>query len=390
MDTRVRTNDGSTQVISESQIARLKLRLQGQLLQPGAPGYEEARTVWNAMIDRRPALIVQCLDADDVTTAVNFARESGVLMAVRSGGHDIAGNAICEGGLVVDLSQMKTIALDAASRRASVEPGVTSAELDRATAIHGLAVPEGINSMVGVAGLTLGGGIGWLSRKYGLTLDNLESVEIVTADGHMLKASVQEHEDLFWAVRGGGGNFGIVTKFEFGCHPLSPHLLCGTIAFPFEEAFSALGRYRTFCETMPEELSARAVLRQAPPLPFLPPEVHGREVFALTLCYAGHPSDGDKLVDQLRSFGHPLGEDIAVRPFAEWQQAFDDLLVAGARNYWKSHNFFELPDPLLEAMTDYAGTVPSSECECWSPRSAARCPGPRPKPRRMRTGMHAS
>ena len=261
---------GNHDELQATKIEELKNGFKGEILLPGDDAYESARKIWNAMIDKRPALIARCATTSDVVRAVNFARDNGLLLAVRGGGHNIAGNAMCDDGIVIDLSQMKAASVDPGARRVTIEGGATLADLDAATQAHGLATPVGINSTTGIAGLTLGGGFGWLSRKYGMTVDNLESAEVVTAAGEVVRASATEHPDLFWALRGGGGNFGVVTRFEFRLHPVGPDVLSGLIVYPISEAKSVLQQYREFIAKAPEELSVWTVLRQAPPLPFLP------------------------------------------------------------------------------------------------------------------------
>lgn len=336
--------------------------LKGQLAQPGDAGYDEARTIWNAMIDRRPALIARCASADDVALSVNFARDNDLLLAVRSGGHNIAGNAVCEGGFMIDLSEMKDVRVDTSAKRAHVGPGASLGDIDAATLEHGLATPIGINSTTGVAGLTLGGGFGWLSRKYGMTVDNLVSADIVTADGNMVTATANDHPDLFWAIRGGGGNFGVITRFEFDLHDVGPEVFAGLIAFPQSQAKQVLRKYREFIADASDDLCVWVVLRPAPPLPFLPEDVHGTDIIVLAVCYIGD-GNGDEQVAPLRTFGDTHGEHFGMQPFAGWQQAFDPLLTPGARNYWKSHNFTELADGLLDVTVKYAGAVPSPQCE---------------------------
>jgi FAD/FMN-containing dehydrogenase len=294
---------------------------------------------------------------------VNFARDNGLPLAVRGGGHNIAGNAICDDGLVVDLSQMKAANVDPRSRRVTIEGGATLADLDAATQAHGFATPVGINSTTGVAGLTLGGGFGWLSRKHGMTIDNLESAEVVTAAGEVVRASAFTQPDLFWAIRGGGGNFGVVTRFEFRLHPVGPKVLSGLVVYPLSEATSVLRQYREFIAKAPEDLAVWAVLRKAPPLPFLPGKAHGTDIIALAIFYAGDPAQGEPLIAPLRKFGTPIGEHIGVQPYTAWQQTFDPLLAAGARNYWKSHNFSALDDKLFDTVIRYAGALPSPQCE---------------------------
>jgi FAD/FMN-containing dehydrogenase len=344
-------------------IGMLKSQVNGAVVLPGDPNYDEARKVWNAMIDRRPAVIVRCAGADDVAPAIRFARDRGLDIAIRGAGHNIAGNALCEDGVVIDFSAMRNVRVDAANRRAHVEPGATLRDFDEAAQAHALATPVGINSTTGIAGLTLGGGFGWLTRKYGMTIDNLLAAEVVTADGNRLSANQNENADLFWAIRGGGGNFGVVTDFEFTLHALGPEILAGLMVFPFDQASQVLKRYREFVDTAPEDLNVWVVLRQAPPLPFLPERVHGKEVVVLAVFYAGDTAQGEMLIAPLRGFGDLVGEHIGVQPYTTWQQAFDPLLAPGARNYWKSHNFTELSDGALNSMIEFAGKLPSPQCE---------------------------
>ena len=341
----------------------LQSRVKGRVLDPTTPDYETARRIWNGMIDRRPAAILRCRQADDIPPALAWCRQHGRDLTIRSGGHNIAGSAVCDDGLMIDLSPMKAVRVDPARRLASVEPGATLGDLDRATQAHGLAVPIGINSTTGVAGLTLGGGFGWLSRKYGLTIDNLVGADVVTADGGLRRASATENQDLFWAVRGGGGNFGIVTRFDFTLHPVGPDVLAGLIVYPMDQAREVLSQYRRFATSAPEDLNVWVVMRQAPPLPFLPESVHGREVVVLAVFYAGDAATGRTLVDPLRHFGEPYGEHIDVMPYVQWQQAFDPLLTPGARNYWKSLNFTDLPDGLFDVTLSSVARLPTDQCE---------------------------
>src|SRR6266516_55597 len=258
--------------IENEAVRELKSKVSGQVLLPSEPGYDEARTVWNAMIDRRPAVIVRCVSAQDVIHAVRTAREQELVLAVRGGGHNIAGNAVCEGGLMIDLTPMKSVRVDPSNRTARVEPGVTLGEFDRETQGFGLATPVGINSTTGVAGLTLGAGFGWISRKYGLSIDNLLAADVVLANGELVHASEKENPDLFWAIRGGGGNFGVVTSFEYKLHPVGPTVLSGLIVHPFAQAKELFEGYRKFVASAPDEVTAWVVMRKAPPLPFLPAE----------------------------------------------------------------------------------------------------------------------
>lgn len=349
--------------LSHSVIETLKTQTRGSVLLPEDPGYEASRKIWNAMIDRRPAGILQCAGVADVMLAVTVARDNGVLVSVRGGGHNIAGSALCDDGLLIDLSAMKSVHINPDTRRAYVEPGASLGDFDHEAQAFGLATSLGINSTTGVAGLTLGGGFGWLTRKHGLTVDNLISVEIITADAKRVRASADENPDLFWAVRGGGGNFGIVTMFEFQLHPVGPEILAGLIVYPFEDAETVLNAYRRFVDNMHADLNVWVVLRQAPPLPFLPEAVHGKDVVVLAVFFDGDPVQGMSVIEPLRSLGQPCGEHIGPMPFKAWQKAFDPLLTPGARNYWKSHNFTELSDGAIATVIEFADKLPSPQCE---------------------------
>jgi FAD/FMN-containing dehydrogenase len=335
----------------------------GRTLLPGDSDYNEVRKVWNAMIDRRPAVIVQCAGADDVQRAILFARAHKLTLTIRGAGHNIAGSAVAENGLMIDLSTLKNVRVDSNKRVAFADPGATLADFDRAVQEHGLATPVGVNSTTGIAGLTLGGGFGWLTRKYGFTIDHLLSAEIITADGQKRRVTETEEPDLFWAIRGGGGNFGVVTQFEFNLQPVGPEILAGLLVFPFGQAKQILNHYREFMQSAPEDLNVWVVIRKAPPLPFLPETIHGKEVLVLALFYPGDAATGGKFVDRLRGFGDLHGEHVGPMPYAQWQQAFDPLLTPGARNYWKSHNFTELSEGMFDTMIDYAAKLPSPHCE---------------------------
>ena len=362
-DVRVLNPSGKETVVPAAAIEALQSGLRGPLLTPESPGYDEARVIWNAMIDKRPALIACCRGTADVMRCVEFAAMRQLLVSVRGGGHNIAGNAVCDGGFMIHLGDMRSVHVDPKSRRAWVEPGVTLADLDHETQAYGLAVPAGINSTTGIAGLTLGGGFGWLTRKHGMTVDSLISADVVTAEGQRVHASADENADLFWAIRGGGGNFGVITCFEFQLHPVGPTVLAGLIVFPFSDARNVLTRFREFVKTAPDELTVWSVLRKAPPLPFLPAEVHGKEIVVCPFCYCGDPAQGEQWIAPIRGFGKPLGEHVGPQPFAAWQRTFDPLLTPGARNYWKSHNFSALSDGALDAVIKYAGRLPSPHCE---------------------------
>jgi FAD/FMN-containing dehydrogenase len=362
-EVKVKTNEGNTVKLPTEALERLRGQLRGALSLPGEPEYEKSRAIWNAMIDRRPALIVRAAGAADVLRAVELAGANGLVLSIRGGGHNIAGNAVCDGGLMIDLSGMKSVHIDPVARTARVEPGVTLGEFDREAQAFGLATPLGINATTGVAGLALGGGFGWISRKYGLTVDNLLSADVVTADGKLHRASDKDDPDLFWAIRGGGGNFGVVTSFEFQLHPFGPEVLSGLIVHPFSRARELLTAYRAIAASAPEELSCWVVLRKAPPLPFLPTHVHGTEIMIFALCYAGDMERGKKAIKPIQSLGNPIADVVGPQPFLGWQSAFDPLLGPGARNYWKSHDFVALSDGAVNIIADFAGRLPSPECE---------------------------
>ncbi|HEV8481000.1 MAG TPA: FAD-binding oxidoreductase [Candidatus Eisenbacteria bacterium] len=359
----LKTRDGGSTALSPQDLDQLRARLRGAVCLPGEPGYEQARTLWNAMIDRKPAITVRALGAADVITAVRFAREHGLLLAVRGGGHNIAGNAVCDGGLQLDLSLMRSVRVDPVSKTARVEPGAVLGDVDKETQTFGLALPVGVNSTTGISGLTLGGGFGWLSRKYGLTIDNLLSVDLVTANGALVHASEKENPDLFWAVRGGGGNFGVVTSFEFRLHAIGTELLTGVLIHPLDKAKEILTAYRRVVAQAPDELAVWFVMRKAPPLPFLAPEYHGTDVLVLAMCWSGDPEAGRGPVGQIQGLGKPIAEVVGPMPFVAWQQLLDPLLTPGARNYWKSQSFTELTDAALDVLVDAAKRIPSAESE---------------------------
>lgn len=349
--------------LAKGQFNELKGLLRGELLEANDAGYDDARAVWNAMIDRRPALIVRCAGTADVRASLAYARDHQLRLAVRGGGHNIAGSALCDDGLVIDLSHMKSVQVDPERLRAWVEGGATLRDFDHEAQAYGLATPLGINSTTGVAGLTLGGGFGWLSRTLGLAADNLLSAEIVTADAGRLQVSATEHPDLFWAIRGGGGNFGVVTRFEFALHPVDPQITAGLIVYPFAQAQSVLQQYRDAVATMAPDLTVWTVLRKAPPLPFLPPQVHGQDVLVLPV-FSPSPSDAvDAAIARIAKLGEPLGMHVGPMPYAAWQQIFDPMLTPGARNYWKSHNFTQLSDGALDVVLRYASDLPTPQCE---------------------------
>ncbi len=357
------TLDKNVRQLHQSDVDAFAARIGGGLLGAADSGYEEARKVWNGMVDRRPALIARCLNDADVQSAVRFASAHRLLVSVRGGGHHIAGNAVAEGGLMIDLSGMRAVSVDARKRTARVGPGALLADFDRATQAHGLATPLGINSTTGVAGLTLGGGFGWLTRHHGLTIDNLLAATVVTADGEVRVASPTSAPDLFWALRGGGGNFGVVTSFEFQLHPVGPEVYAGLVVYPFAQAREVLRAWRDFTGDTPDELSVWAVLRKAPPLPFLPASAHGSEVVIFPVVYSGDVEAGQRAATPVLQFGDPIGTALAPTPYTAFQSAFDPLLTPGSRNYWKSNNFSTLTDAALDVAIASADCLPGPECE---------------------------
>lgn len=359
------TPGGGIVAIADDRITALRGALRGRLLQPADEGYGVSRTLWNGMIDRRPTAIVRAAGAGDVMQAVNFARDHGVKLAVRGGGHNIAGHAACDGGLMIDLSAMASVRVDPRARVARVEPGALLSDFDRETQAFGLSTPTGINSTTGMAGLTLGGGFGWQSRKRGLTVDNLVGADVVLASGRFVQTDAAQEPDLFWALRGGGGNFGVVTSFEYRLHPLDHEVLAGLVVYPIDQAPGVFDGYRRFTAAASDEMTAWLVLRKAPPLPFLPAAVHGTPVVIVAFCWIGDPAHGAEVTRALHGFGQPAGTHAGPMPFAGWQTAFDPLLAPGARNYWKSHDFKALTADVERLLCDAVASLPTDECEAF-------------------------
>jgi len=345
--------------LDDATIQQFRGSLRGALLQPSDEGYDAVRQVWNAMIDRKPTLIVRCAGVADVINAVNFARANNLLVSVRGGGHNVTGSAVCEGGLMIDLSPMKGIQVDPAQRIARAQAGLTWGEFDHETQAFGLAVTGGQVSHTGIAGLTLGGGIGWLMRKCGLAIDNLLSVDIVTADGRFLRASATEHVDLFWGVRGGGGNFGIVTSFEYRLHPVGPIVVGGMVLYPAAMATEVLRFFREFTASAPDELGLVASFITAPPLPFIPPQVVGTQLLAIAVCHAGSIEEGQRAVAPLRSFGPPAVDLIGPMPYTAVQRLFDDAAAFGHQVYLKSNHLTSLSDEVIDTVVAHAANVTS-------------------------------
>jgi len=353
---QIETTSGCLTLVGESEVEHLRRTMRGPLLQSGDAGYDQARVIFNGMFDRRPALIARCHDVADVIGAVQFARHHHLLTAVRAGGHSVAGNSMCDQGLVIDLSQMNSVTVDRERRVVLVQGGATWGDVDRETQTFGLATPGGIVSHTGVAGLTLNGGIGWLRNKFGLSSDNMSSAEVVTADGNLLNASASGNEDLLWALRGGGGNFGVVTSLELALHSVGPLVPVVFSFYPLAQARSILRQWREWLPSAPEDASTEILTWTAPASPALPPAVHHQEVVIAAGVYAGDEQEGARVLQPLRVFGEPLAEIAASIPYVALQSAFDASLpnTGEVIAYWKSLYLDNLSDSAIEIMADCA------------------------------------
>ena len=348
-DLRITATSGTDAILEDAAIQKLRASLHGPLLCPGDANYDEARKVWNGMIDRRPALIARCAGVADVIAAVKFARTHDVLVSVRGGGHNIPGNSVCDGGLMIDLAGMRSVRVDPVRRTARAEGGTTWADFDRETQAFGLGTTGGSVSHTGIAGLSLGGGIGWLGGKHGLTCDNLLSADLVAADGKMLIANTDENPDLFWGLQGGGGNFGVVTSFEYQLHPVGP-LLAGMALYPFSKAKEALTLYRDFVEDVPDEVNTIGGLLTSP---------EGVPVVAIAVCYNGDLEAGEKLLRPIRAFGPPLADHISPMAYRQVQTLLDSAAIRGRRYYIKSNMMQRISDATIDTLIERFPTVPS-------------------------------
>jgi FAD/FMN-containing dehydrogenase len=346
----LRSADDSTGEVLPLDTARLRQTIRGELVVPDDPGYDRARRVWNGMVDKKPAAVIYCAGPDDVIAAVNFARTRNLVVAVRAGGHNVAGSSVCDAGVVIDVSRMKRIEIDPVRRVARAQAGLNLGEFDAATQSYGLATTMGVNADTGIAGLTLGGGFGKLGRKHGLSCDNLITAEIVTADGRLLRASATENPDLFWAIRGGGGNFGIVTTFEYRLHPVGPVLLAGSVLHAYDQARDAMRFYREFSNTAPDELSLDAALVTAP---------SGERFFNMSACYAGPLDEGERVARPLRDYGAPVEDRIGPIPYLQLQSAGDSNFPRGRRYYWKAQFMREISDRAIDTLLAAYETSPS-------------------------------
>jgi FAD/FMN-containing dehydrogenase len=351
-------HDAHVSSVSGPGLAAFGERFRGRLVGPEDQGYDEARSIWNGAIDRRPGLVARCSNAADAQSAVRFAREHDLRMSVRSGGHGVGGLALCDDGLVVDLSEMRAVRVDTEDGLVEVDAGVTLGELDRATQAFGLAVPAGIVTHTGVAGLTLGGGIGWLTRKHGLTIDNLVAADVVTADGELVTASEDDHADLLWGLRGGGGNFGVVTSFRFRAQPIGPTVLAGPMLFPLERAPQVMETYRAWAAEAPDELTTVLNVRRAPPAPWIPEPLHGIPVWMVVACWCGPIEDGESVLAPIRALG-PMLDLCVPKPWLEHQAMFDGAVTPGWHYYWKSVELEEIGDPAVDAIVDHTERITS-------------------------------
>lgn len=353
--------------LSNETVDSFRENFQGQIITPTSDEYDEARKVWNGMFDKHPVLIARCLSTSDVINAVSFARNNNLLTAVRGGGHNSAGNATCNGGIIIDLSLMRRVNVDRNNKTVRVDGGALLGDVDRETQLYGLAVPAGIVSHTGVGGLTLGGGFGWISRKHGLSIDNLVSAELVTAESGLLTVDENENTDLFWGIRGGGGNFGIATSLTFNCAPIGNEVFSGLIVKKFDDAQKYIRFHREYVRDLPDEMTVWMVIRKAPPLPFLPEDVHGKLVVIVPFVWLGSQAEGEKLISPLQGISDSHGEHFGMTPWQAWQTGFDALVAHGARNYWKSHHLKDLSDACIDQILPFAETLPSDECEIFIP-----------------------
>ena len=356
---RARTTAGHEFDLNQNAIEALRMRLRGPLVMPGDVSYDDSRTVWNAMIDRKPALIARCLGTAEVIACVQFAREHDLLLCIKGGGHNIAGLATADGALMLDLSLMRGVWVDRRRKIARAQAGCLLGDVDSETQVHGLAAVLGFVSRTGIAGLTLGGGFGYLTRRWGWTADTVVGMDLVTADWRVVRASSEENADLFWGLRGGGGNFGVVTGIDYTLFPVGPVVVGGVVAWPASEAASVLELYRSLAEKAPSELTLVALMRPAPPAPWLPKEWHGKPIVALLACHSGNLEEGEKLVAPIKSFGKPIGDVLVRRPYVQMQALLDATQPKGRRYYWKSEYLSRIEPALCQKMIDHAAHINS-------------------------------
>jgi hypothetical protein len=356
---KVKTNDGSEIDLQQETLDSLKMRLRGTVLTSGDVGFEESRTVWNGMIDRKPAIIVRCLGTADVIACIQFVREYNLLLCIKGGGHNIAGLATADGALMLDMSLMRGVMVDPQRKVAHAQVGCLLSDVDRETQIYGLAAVLGFVSTTGITGLTLGGGFGYLTRRWGWTSDNVIGMNIVTADAKLVRASSDENADLFWGLRGGGGNFGVVTGIDYTLYPVGPEVVGGLVAWHLTEAPKVLDLYQTLAAKASPELSLVVLIRLAPPVPWLPKEVHGKPIIALLACHSGNPNDGEKAVAPIKAFGNPVGDVLVRRPYIQLQSLLDSAYPKGRRYYWKSEYLPRIESALFEKLILHTSKIPS-------------------------------
>ncbi|MGI9076019.1 MAG: FAD-binding oxidoreductase [Gemmatimonadaceae bacterium] len=356
---KAKTIQGREIDLKQELLDGLKLRLRGPLFGADGAGYDESRTVWNSMIDRKPAAVARCLGTADVIACVQFAREHELLLSIKGGGHNIAGLATADGALMLDMSLMRGVWVDPHKKVARAQAGCLLGDVDRETQVHGLATVLGFVSLTGIAGLTLGGGFGSPTRRWGWTSDNVVGMDVVTADAQVVRASSDENADLFWGLQGGGGNFGVVTGIDYVLHSVGPEVVGGVVAWPASEAPRVLELYRTLAEEAPPELTLIALMRPAPPAPWLPKEMHGKPIVALLACYSGKPAEGEKVVAPIKSFGNPIGDVLVRRPYAQMQTLLDATQPKGRRYYWKSEYLSRIEPDLCEKVIEHAAKIRS-------------------------------
>jgi FAD/FMN-containing dehydrogenase len=359
---RATTTQGREIDLKQDTFDGLKMRLRGPVFLPGDPGYEESRTVWNAMINRKPAAVARCLGIADVIAGVQFAREKDILLCIKGGGHNIAGLASADGALMLDMSLMRGVWVDPQRKVARAQAGCLLGDVDRETQLHGIAAVLGFVSATGIAGLTLGGGFGYLTRRWGWTADNVVGMDVVTAEARLVRAGSDENADLFWGLRGGGGNFGVVTGIDYRLFPVGPEVVGGLVAWPASEAPKVLELYRTLAEQAPPELTLVTLLRPAPPAPWLPKEMHGKPIVAMLACHSGSVEEGEKAVAPIKSFGKPIGDVLVRRPYVQLQSLMDATQPKGRRYYWKSEYLSRIEPALCEKLIEHAARIRSPHC----------------------------
>ena len=356
---RATTTQGHPIDLKQETFDNLKTRVRGPVLLPGDAGYEDSRTVWNGMIDRRPFAVARCLGTADVLACVQFAREHDILLCIKGGGHNIAGLGTADGAVMLDMSPMRGVWVDSRSKVAHAQAGCLLGDVDRETQTRGLAAVLGFVSLTGITGLTLGGGFGYLTKRWGWTSDTVVGMNVVTADGRLVRASDDENADLFWGLRGGGGNFGVVTGIEYRLYPVGPEIIGGIVAWPSSEAPKVLELYRALAEAAPPELTLVTFMRPAPPAPWLPKEMHGKPIVAMLACYSGKPEDGEKAVAPIKAFGKPIGDILVRRPYAQLQSLLDGTQPKGRRYYWKSEYLPRIEPALCTKVMEHAAKIRS-------------------------------